>query len=98
MPLAAEVSEVDKDALLFRQIEEPKELRNRRWYLFVGICDFVLAFLNGIKFWYIRDADHAINACFWLIFAVAWTYRSKHIAEPQITKLELNAPKEQHDA
>ena len=83
---------------MFGQIEEEKESRNRRRSLFLSILYLMVAALNGARFWYYRDADHAINGCLWLIMAILWLYRSKHVAVPQITKLEINALKEKSDA
>ena len=83
---------------MFGQIGVVKESRHRRWSLFLSIGYLMIAAVNGVRFWYLRDADHAINGCLWLTLAIAWAYKSKHIADPQITKLEINALKEKSDA
>ncbi|MGO9864356.1 MAG: hypothetical protein ACLPLR_12155 [Terriglobales bacterium] len=83
---------------MFQQIEEPTRSRHRRWSLLLSVAYLFIAIANGTGFWYKRDADHAINACLWLMAAIVWAYKSKHTGEPQITKLNISASKEHDDA
>lgn len=90
--------DLDKDAVLFQQTEEPAISRHHRWSLLLSVAYVMLAIANGTGFWYRRDADHAINACLWLMAAIIWAYKSKHTGERQITKLNISVSEERNDA
>jgi hypothetical protein len=91
-----EQCDVKRDAM-FKEVAERRTSKRRRWSVVLSVLYLGLAALNAFSFWKKREDISAMNACLWLAVAVAWAYRSRHVGEPQITKLDIESSKELDD-
>ena len=81
---------------MFEEISEPRESRLRRWSAVLSVLYLGMAIFDSVQFWHRHDSTYALNGALWLVLAVVWAYKYRHVGEPQITKLGINRSQELH--
>ena len=76
---------------MFKEITEARTSKYRRWWIVLSVLYLGIAIADSIRFWYRHDSLDAINAALWLVATVVFAYRSRHVGEPQITRLDISA-------